>query len=74
MNQEQTALFDRENYYSQTEILKTFKISAKKLNELLITNYVPVKTNLITYGNYYSLTAKYYPKTDIDLLLNSFKI
>ena len=63
-------LFDRDNYYSQTEVLKNFKITAKEFRELLLINYVPVRTNLITYGNYYSITAKYYLKSDIDLLFS----
>ena len=67
-------LFERDEYCSQTEICKLYRISSKKFKELLLVHYVPVKTNLITYGNYYSLTAKYYLKSDIDKLFNEIKI
>lgn len=62
-------MFNRDLYYSQTEILKIFQLSDKKLKALLLVHYVPVVSNLINYGNYYSITAKYRLKADIDALM-----
>lgn len=67
-------MFERELYYSQAEILKKFQISAKDLKVLFLLHYVPVMSNLITYGNYYSVTAKYRLKTDIDALMVQLNI
>jgi hypothetical protein len=62
-------MFERELYYSQTEILKNFQVSDKKLKAFFLVHYVPVVSNLITYGNYYSITAKYRLKSDIAALM-----
>lgn len=62
-------MFDRDSYYSQTDILKNFQISEKRLKALLLVHYVPVVSNVITYGNYYSITAKYRLKADIEALM-----
>lgn len=67
-------MFDRDSYYSQTDVLKNFQISDKKLKALFVVHYVPVVSNLITYGNYYSITAKYRLKTDVDALMVQLNI
>ena len=62
-------MFDRDNYYSLAEIQKLFKISRSKIALLLAEHKLPVIENKITFGTYYSVTAKYYLKQDIDKLL-----
>ncbi|RKR82631.1 hypothetical protein BDD43_2816 [Mucilaginibacter gracilis] len=67
--------FERDKYYSLTEILQVFNISRSKL-QLLLNQYSPACIeNRITYGSYYSITAKYYLKSDIELIVeNLYKI
>ena len=64
-------MFDRENYYSLTDIQKQFRISRSKVAKILDEHQPPVIENKITYGTYYSLTAKYYLKKDIDKIISS---
>lgn len=59
-------MFDRDKYYSLTEIQKRFKISRSKLLILLDKHNPPVVENKIVYGAYYNLIAKYYLKQYID--------
>ena len=59
--------FRRVNYYSQTEITKTFNISLKQLNKLITDNQITPVTKDVDLG-LYSVKAKYYIKNDIDKL------
>ena len=61
--------FDRDKYYSLTEIQNQFKISRSKLQTLLDEHKPPVIENTITYGTYYSVVAKCYPKQDIETIM-----
>ncbi|WP_428329022.1 hypothetical protein [Mucilaginibacter sp.] len=67
-------MFERDRYYSLTEIQKKFKISRFKLSKLLDEHKPPVIENKITYGAYYSLTAKYYLIEDIDSIFIDSKV
>jgi DNA invertase Pin-like site-specific DNA recombinase len=59
--------FPRDTYYSQTEIIKTFKISAGALNKLITAHQIPATNLPINLGTY-SVISKYYHKEDIDKL------
>ena len=63
-------MFNREAYYSLTDIQKKFKVSPSKLTKLLDEHKPPVIENKITYGTYYSLTANYYLREDVENLFN----
>jgi hypothetical protein len=63
-------MFNRDNYYSLTDMQKKFGISRSKLQLLLDEHKPPVIENQITYGTYYSIIAKYYLKEAINKMMN----
>lgn len=58
------SMFPRNQYYSQTELVKTFQISSKKLKEAIVANNIPVIKKDIDLGEY-SVKGLYVLKTDI---------
>lgn len=60
-------LFDRDKYYSQTDVVKKFKISVKKYKELLKEKGFKVHTTHIDYVTY-TIDTIYVLKSDIDSL------
>lgn len=60
-------MFARNTYYSQTQIIKQFKISAKQLKELLSSKNIPVISKSVDLGEY-SVDAMYITKEAIDKL------
>ncbi|TSJ36620.1 hypothetical protein FO440_22600 [Mucilaginibacter corticis] len=63
--------FDRDNYYSLTEIQVRFDLSPSNVGKLLDEHKPPVIENKMVYGTYYDLTAKYYLKEDIEKILRN---
>lgn len=61
------ATMNRSQYYSQTELLKTFKISLNKLNELVDKGTLQPKTQSVNLGTY-SVVARYFDKVQVDTL------
>lgn len=62
--------FERHLYYSLTDIKQKFKLKPQQVEALINANNLPVIEQKITYGTYYSITAKYILKTDFDALVN----
>jgi hypothetical protein len=60
-------MFEREKYYFQTDVLKNYKISAKKFKQLLHKKNIPIKSLDANMG-YCQLKTIYILKTDIDNL------
>lgn len=60
-------MFPREQYYSQTEIVKRYKVSVKKCKELIQAHNIPVLSKKIDLGGYFVDTI-YVPKEAIDKL------
>ncbi len=67
-------MFEREKYYSFTDIQKRYDISRLKLLLFLDDHMPQVIESKVTYGGHYSITAKYYLKEDIDALFLVFKV
>lgn len=59
--------FPRGQYYSQTELVKTFQISIKGAKQLITDGLVDVVTKDVDLGEY-SVKALYYPKDVVDKL------
>jgi hypothetical protein len=69
--------FKREDYYSQTEVCKKFKISPKNFKQILIENKLDIINNYIILhtapeGLPYPATASYVLKKDFDNALAIF--
>jgi len=63
-------VFARDKYYSLTEIYLKFQqvMSRAEVKNKLAASGLHCIENLIQYGNYYSIAAKYYLKEDIENL------
>lgn len=60
-------MFNRGAYYSQTEVLKQFKISRKAYNKLIVDLQLPVVSKSINLGEF-SVKTVYIEKEIIDKL------
>lgn len=58
-------MIDRSKYYSQTEVIKKFKISREKYHQLIIDNNIAFETVLIDYKTY-QINTIYILKETID--------
>jgi len=61
-------MFDRDKYYSLTEVVKKFKISRVKYHQLLKDKNIPIESTLIDYGDY-RIETIYVERSIIDGLL-----
>lgn len=57
-------MFDRHNYYTQTEVVKTFDINVKGLKQLILDHQIEVVTKDVDLGTY-SVKAIYINKEDL---------
>ncbi len=60
-------MFDRDSYYSKTDVVKKFKISSKKFDALVSEKALKEVNNDIVYFDY-TITTRYILKSDIDSL------
>ena len=60
-------MFNRKLYYSQTDVVKRFKVSIKQFKQLLVENNIPQINKEINLGMF-EVTTIYVLKSDIDKL------
>lgn len=60
-------MFKRDLYYSITEVVKIFKITAKDYKSLLIQNNIPAIKKPVNLGNY-QVESIYVLKSDVESL------
>ena len=63
----QPATFKRSNYYSQTEVIKTYKISVKGYQQMIADHSFYVVSVPINQGDYTMMTI-YVAKQDVESL------